>query len=245
MSSQKVLAGLTALVTRPPPRGLALCEWIVSQGGKAIYLPTIEIQPVTTDISLDSFDFAIFVSPQAVYPILSLPSHVTVIAIGKGTAEALKEARLPTPIYPQEEWNTEGLLALPALQQLVGKKIAIVKGVGGRELLAAELTQRGALVTLVEVYRRVLPKVDVTSYIAALQRHAIDMIICTSNEGMQNLQTLLSAAWEHLQKIPLIVISERMKIQATKLGFKKISVAKNASHNAILEALAQGKNHDE
>lgn len=245
MCAQKSLNGMRVLVTRPAPKGQILCGQLRAHGGRPIYFPTIEIFPPNDlplfekQISeLQQYDWIIFTSPQAVYQIKSLPSEPTKIAaIGAGTALALREAKLPVHLYPQEEFNSEALLDFSELQNVKDKKIAIIKGEGGRELLSETLTARGAMVTEINSYRRALPVVNVDEYLDLLRRNAVDVIICTSNDGLQNLKILLEASWSNLQKIPMLVISERMQTRATELGFEKILLAKNPSFEAILEVL--------
>lgn len=239
------------MVTRPKPQGILLCEQIRLLGGRPVYFPTIEIVPYENDnllSNLDQYDILIFISPEAVYQsaklIRKLPKKVKYAAIGAMTAKALEEIGLPAAIFPLEDWNSEGLVALPDMQAVKGKKIAIIKGLGGRQWLEEELERRGAKVNLILVYQRALPQIEIKPYVDLLQRDIVDVIICTSNEGLQNLKILLNDAWPALQKTPLLVISERMVLRAQELGFKQILLSKNASQNAILEALVKGNTYD-
>jgi uroporphyrinogen-III synthase len=141
---------------------------------------------------------------------------------------------LPMHYYPADNWNSEALLASPVLLGVQGKKIAIIRGETGREVLADVLSQRGAHVDNMIAYRRVISKVDVQPYKNLITAHEIDIIICTSNEILQNLTSLLG-----VQPVPLMVISERMLSFARKLGFKYLYLAKNASHDAIISELVK------
>jgi uncharacterized protein HemX/uroporphyrinogen-III synthase len=245
---------LNVMVTRPPPAGAALCQEIVAAGGHAIYFPTLAfLPPVHPELlpqqlaELDQYDWLIFISPQAVYASQAaihaswpvFPAEVKIAAVGRGTAVALQSANLPVTVYPHTQWSSDGLLDLPEFQALTGKKIALFRGEGGREWLAENLTARGASLAPIIVYQRALPDVVVTDYVALVQTHKIDLVVCTSSEGLQNLKTLLQAAWLELQTIAVIVISERMRIFAAELGFHKIFLAKNPSHGAIMEVLTQ------
>lgn len=254
------LKGLTVLVTRPRPHGEILCEKIRQAGGRAIYFPTIEFSPPQDEkafqqsiATLDQFDWIIFISPQAVYQSVPLiqrnwpefPSQINVAATGEGTANALKMAGLPVSVYPQEDWRSEGLLALAAFQQVQGKKIAIIRGEGGRPYLADQLMLRGAKVSHIIAYRRDLPKVELTGYIDLLQTQQIDIIVCTSVEILQNLQHLFGTDyWNELRHLPLVVISERMVSFAHEMQFETVFLAKNASHNAIMDFLEGYMNYD-
>lgn len=245
------LHGLTIMVTRPKPQGEVLCDNIRAEGGDAIYFPTIEIiapedaHRFNHDMAkLDQCDMILFMSPQAVFKsaetIYALwpvfPAHLKVVALGQSTAEALTKAKIPVYTCPENDWSSEGLLDLPLLQNVQGKKIAVIRGETGREVIEEILTKRGAQINNVIAYRRVMPKIDVRPYKDLLHAHKIDIIICTSNEILQNLTTLLG-----VQPVPLLVISERMLCFAKNLGFEHLFLAKNASHNAIISELAKQK----
>jgi uroporphyrinogen-III synthase len=245
---------LSVMVTRPQPAGDALCQEIIAAGGHAIYFPTLAFAPPLNPellpqqlAEIDQYDWLIFISPQAVYASQAalhaswsvFPASVKIAAVGAGTAAALQAANLPVTVYPQTEWSSDGLLDLPDFTSLAGKKVALFRGEGGRECLAENLTARLAVVTPIIVYRRVLPDVVVTDCLALLQTHKIDVVVCTSGEGLRNLKTLLHAAWPELQSIAVIVISERMRVLAEILGFHKIFLAKNPGHGAIMEVLTQ------
>ncbi len=246
------LNGLTVMVTRPKPQGEILCEQIRDKGGRAVYFPTIEIRPpqdITlfnqAILALDHYEWVIFISPQAVYqsaPTIKkhwpqFPEGVKVAALGGGTAEALRQANLPVDLSPAEDWRSEGLLDEEAFKKLAYKKVALISGNRGRDFLAETLTVRGAELTNIVAYQRVMPNVDVSDYVRMLKAHEIDIILCTSGEILYNLKTLLEEAWEDLRHIPIVVISERMQMLAMQLEFENILLAKNASHPAMLAIL--------
>ena len=247
---------ISVLITRPDPAGSELCALIEAEGDHAIKFPTIDFaEPADRDAfqhaiaELGKQDWLIFVSPRAVYESVPtirrqwplLPETVKFAAVGAGTAKALYEAGYRA-IYPEREWSSEGLLALPEFQSIDNQHIAIVRGEDGREHLANSLIARGAQVMHVIAYQRVLPKADITSVLALVKAHKIDAIVCTSFDGVRNLKTLFAADWPLFSAIPLIVVSERIKMLARDLNFQTIWVARNASHAAILELLAQKRN---
>lgn len=247
-----ILSGQSILITRPEPFGAVLCESVIENGGRAWYLPTIAFLPPRDLVlleqqfkQLDQFQWALFISPQAVAASIDwlnhykLPSPTFKIgAVGLGTANALKARNFPVTIYPQHDWSSEGLLALPDMQNIKGQKIAIFKGEGGREVLQEKLLERGAYVEEIVTYQRSLPNVNVTPFLDLVQNNQIDKIVCTSEVGLRNLKLLLQSQWGKLQKIPLIVISLRMMELAKTLGFSEIKLAENASHDAIIRVCA-------
>ena len=89
-------------------------------------------------------------------------------------------------------------------------------------------------------YQRAMPKGDVRTCSTAIRQQVVDIIIGTSFTGVQNLKKMFDEdTWHLLRHIPLMVVSERIKMLANDLGFQTIWVARNASHQAILEAIAQ------
>jgi len=254
---EKTLNGLQVLVTRPDPAGSVLCEAIRTKGGEAIHLPTIAFAPPEDEARFEEAveqlgvqDWLVFVSPQAVYASIPairrqwpvFPSDIKITAIGAGTAEALQQAGYQVASIPQMEWNSEALFEMLKSDGIKGKKIAIIRGEGGREVLEAILAEEGAIPLSLIAYRRVLPAIELETNLVLLASHQIDAIVCTSFEGVKNLKLLLTdAAWPYLKKIPLIVISERIKELARGIGFQMIWVAKNASHQTILDCLEEKK----
>jgi uroporphyrinogen-III synthase len=250
----KNLEDLHILVTRPEPQGEELCKLISAHGGHPIHFPTIAFAPPLDEESfqqaitqLGEQDWLIFNSPQAVYASIALirkhwphfPDTVKWAAVGAGTAKALQQAGYEA-LYPDNEQSSEALLDLPDLQQVAGKKIAIIRGVGGRGLLDKIFTERGAIILPVIAYERILPDVDPAPILEKLRQHAIAIIVCTSYEGVRNLKILLGeSASPYLHDIPLIVMSERIKMLAQDLGFRRIWVTRNASQAAILDTLAE------
>ena len=147
-------------------------------------------------------------------------------------------------ISPTKQYNSEALLALDSLQknQLNNKRIIIFRGHGGRELLAKTLTQRGAHVSYAEVYQRVQPRAEhvfLNSLWSAAKQP--DIITLSSNEGLHNLLKMSSdPILKRIYQTPLIVVTEKMRQQAQKLGFKKaIIIAEKASNMAMLDAVIQ------
>lgn len=247
---------LQVLVTRPDPAGSELCETIRQAGYAAIHFPTLTFASPSNQIAYQDAlkqigyqDWLIFLSPRSVYMSMpdirrewpDMPPQIQFAAVGAGTAKALLAAGIHAE-HPMNEWSSEGLLAMAPFQSVVGQHIALVRGEGGRDILADAFAARGANVLEVMAYRREVPKVDASIYLDLFKQDKIDIIICTSFEGVRNLKELLGAnLWPTLQTLPLIVVSERIQQLAHELGFQTIWVAKNASHEALLQTLAQYK----
>jgi uroporphyrinogen-III synthase len=260
MNNQSIpinLAGMRVMVTRPDPAGQVLCDKISACGGIAYHFPTMVIQTLAAseDVQaqvqcLDDFDYLIFISPQSVYAIAktirqrwpTLPESVKLLAVGAGTAAALEAEHLPVWLYPADDWSSEGLMALSELNAVQGKKIGLIQGANPRAYLYETLSHRGAMVTPITAYQRLLPTSHNQTSLQLIHNDAVDVIVCTSGEGVQNLKTLLMQQWQKLQSLPIVVISEKQLELARDLQFKQIFLANNASHDAIIEWLVTFRN---
>lgn len=242
------LRGATVLVTRPAAQADALCQLIAQADGRPLRFPTLEIQPAAVDdASIDQAlagDWLIFTSTNAVDFALKafggkMAGHMAVklAAVGQATAAALRKAGLPVACVPETEFSSEGLLAQPAMRQVAGRRITIVRGLGGREKLEQSLRGRGAEVAYLEVYRRCRPVINNDELLQALHDQRLSAITITSGEALQNLLAMLDSAAGLLRKLPLIVVSDRIKQLALELGFEQITVSLQPTDAAILETL--------
>jgi uroporphyrinogen-III synthase len=160
------LLGVGVLVTRPEQQAAPLCRLLESAGASALRLPAIEIRSTgdLRDVKLKvgpigSFDLVIFTSANAVRfgsSLLERRPDLTLAAIGPATARALREAGYEVTVTPAGGFDSESLLSQPALADPPGRRILLVKGMNGRDLLETELLHRGAHVVTAEVYKREL-----------------------------------------------------------------------------------------
>jgi len=135
--------------------------------------------------------------------------------------------------------TSEGLLALPQLQDLTGQRVLLVKGEGGRQALATRLFERGAAVEELACYRRAAPSLGSGELAQKLDQWDIGLIMISSGEGLANLLALLSPAeTTKFSYITLLVPSARVAEMALAAGFGRVITAENASDSAMLRALA-------
>ncbi len=228
-------------VTRPQAQAEGICQRIQALGWQAFAYPLLEIVPLTLaqPPALVPVDLLVFISRNAVtYALAQMDLsqfHGRVAAVGKATAQALAEAAIPVDILP-ERADSEGLLSHPDLADLTGKKVLILRGVGGRELLAETLTERGAQVTYAEVYRRRLPDIDLNGLLS--QWSKLDLVLITSGEILDNLyQSLGDQASALLAEVTLVVVSERLRQQALARGLSRFILAEGASDRALISAM--------
>ena len=246
------LGGLSALVTRPAHQAEGLCDQIAAARGRPIRFPTLEILGPTDKHAARRelsaairADLLIFVSANAVqyaFPLLpdQLPLDVEIAAIGGATAKALDATGL-TPTLTPTRMDSEGLLALPSLQAMDGQQVFILRGNGGRELIAEQLSSRGAEVHQIEVYRRQLPARSAAARnLVQGWDKLVDVVVATSNAILDNLFALLGDQGAALvRRTPLIVVSQRMAEHAVALGCEVIYVAASAQDQDVLAALCE------
>ncbi|VVD87200.1 Uroporphyrinogen-III synthase [Pandoraea iniqua] len=170
---------------------------------------------------LSSYALAVFVSPNAVTHALSRlvflksgasaataywPVSLPVAVVGPGSAQALAEAGIAPPQHqvivppggPDARFDSEALLAELDVAALAGRRVLIVRGDGGRELLADTLRAAGAQVDIVSAYTRRAPAPDSAAW-AALEARLASSVPCawvlTSSEAVRHLATMLAARY--------------------------------------------------
>jgi len=160
-------------------------------------------------------------------------------AVGRATATAMQEADIAPQLVPESGFDSESLLALPALMEVAGKRVLIVRGEGGRAMLGRTLAQRGASVAYAEVYQRVAPDTDAAALIPEWQQ-SLSFVTATSDEVLVNLLAMVpETAHRWLRGLPLAVLSERNAGTAIELGFRIVAVAKEPSDAGLCDALCR------
>jgi uroporphyrinogen III methyltransferase/synthase len=194
------LANRRFLVTRPQGQSENLATLLRDAGAEPLLAPMITIgdanDPAPFEAALGrlaDFDLAVFISPTALDQIgarvANWPAELPVAVIGPTSKERAEQLGMAEVIVPDARYDSEGLLEHPALQQMVGKRVLLFRGNGGRELLAETLAARGATIEVVEAYRRLPPDMSCDE-LAAMIGEGCDGVIITSSEAVQNLFTL-------------------------------------------------------
>jgi uroporphyrinogen-III synthase len=230
--SNKRLAGFGIAITRPADQAKKLAALISEAGGTPILFPLIEITPLDDYSQFESvikniadYDWAIFISSNAVQngmPRLvkqGIPANLKFAAIGPVTASELQSFGVKDVLIPMGRFDSESLLALAEMTNVVGKKIMIVRGVGGRDVLAETLKARGAQVTFAECYQRENPQSNCDLLANLYKEKKLHGIVVTSSEAMRHLLDLARhAAW--LKHVTLFVNHARIAELPLTLGLK-------------------------
>ena len=241
------LTGLHVLNTRPVEQGEALDAALRAAGAQVSRLPLIAIEPLSPAsaderllLDLDRYDGVFFVSANVARLGLNAvggcwpqwPHRLPVYAVGQGTASVLEQDGLTVTL--PERADSEGLIALPALQAVSGQRFLLFRGQGGRELLRETLQARGASVTVIELYRRDLP-VAAASQWQALSASDVSVVILTSPDALRHWQQV---AGDEAGRLHWVVVSPRMHEMAVQAG-ARVMQAPGADTQSLLLAVQQ------
>ena len=256
----KDLAGIGIAITRPVDQAKKLSALIIEVGSTPILFPLIEITPLN-DYSqfeavisnINDYDWAIFISSNAVQngmPRLvkaGISPNLKFAAIGPVTASELQSFGVKDVLTPlshvqdgdesKVRFDSESLLALPEMTNVASKKILIVRGVGGRDVLAETLKARGAQVTFAECYQRINPQTNCNLLAQLWAEKKLHGIVVTSSEAMRHLLDLAGNA-DWLKNITLFVNHARIAEMPLQLGLK-VLVADVPGDEAMLKVISR------
>ncbi|HEY8585836.1 MAG TPA: uroporphyrinogen-III synthase [Rhodanobacter sp.] len=246
LRNKQDLQGRTVVITRPVGTASALARRVRALRGVPLLLPGLALRraadPVAAGAALGAAlgdQIIVFTSPAAVRhaaALRPLRTAATVLAVGQGTARALRCHGVAAPQAPRQQ-DSEGLLQLPVLQALRGCRVALIGAPGGRGVLREQLAARGARLRELHVYHRVPPRLNRRHVDALLQLPASAQILLSSAEALHNLQQQLpTAAWTRLCTATAVASSERLAAAARAAGFRHIVTAASALSADLLAA---------
>ncbi len=248
-TSQFKFANMGVAITRPINQAKKLSQLIEAAGGSVISFPLIEIvgledytafEHVIADIN--TYDWIVFISSNAVQNSLprllkqGIPPHLNFAAIGPTTAQSLQTFGIANVLIPEGRFDSESLLSLPAMQDMQNKKVMIVRGIGGRDVLANTLTERGAQVTFAECYQRINPQANCQLLEQAYHDGKLHAIVVTSSEAMRYLLEMAGQS-DWLQQTTLCVNHARVAEQPLQMGLK-VKIVNASGDEAMLKILA-------
>lgn len=208
--------------TRPSERAKSIFTQI-----DEYFLPLLELTACPLDEHLSTqlqqlmlADVVIVVSPMAVQVLIDYArqlhldikqyQHIQWLAVGQTTAECLAQYGIIAQT-PELE-TSEGLFQLPVFQQDV-KRVAFLRGYGGREWLMQQLSTQGIQVDNILLYRRALP--ESTAYLWSqiepkLAHYQRIFVLISSGASWQNWLDITQLSALKDLKLCYLVLGERI-----------------------------------
>ena len=240
------------LLTRPLSQVGNLQSLLEDSDLDYVLFPAFEINKIDTVVHSQTYDVIIFISVNAViydeeYFNQLFVEPLKVFAVGLITAKKLTDKGVKVDTYPLENASSQELLAMPECGKLSDKKVLIVRGKGGSETLKNSLKVMNQ-VDYFEVYRRAaceVSRLHVES-IEQFMQTPDGIVIANSVKSLFNVVKLVKEIRSYhegqLKSRTLVVLSERIKVQAQSIGFNNVHVARTPSDKGtIIEILNQRK----
>jgi uroporphyrinogen-III synthase len=249
------VTGWRLLLTRPVEESAALSSVLAEQGVFSSSLPLLDIEPIPASDTmreviqdLGRYCAVIVVSKPAARIGVDLlsqywpqPPALKWFSVGAATAQILEDHGLDVS-FPPEGDDSEALLELPMLREAIARpdpRVLIMRGEGGRELLAERLRELGASVEYLQLYRRELPQYPPAALPERIQAERLNGLVVSSGQGFEHLHQLAGDAWPILARLPLFVPSPRVAELARAAGAQTVVDCRGASAAALLTALRE------
>ncbi|MHC8290011.1 uroporphyrinogen-III synthase [Pseudomonas sp. XS1P51] len=249
------MSGWRLLLTRPADESAALSDVLAEEGIFSSSLPLLEIAPIPASDTmhrviqdLDGYCAVIVVSKPAARLAVDLvsqywpqPPRLKWFSVGAATAQILEDHGLDVS-FPVDGDDSEALLELAQLREAIARpdpSVLIMRGEGGRELLAERLRELGASVEYLELYRRDLPQYPPAALPDRIEAERLNGLVVSSGQGFEHLHQLAGDAWPQLARLPLFVPSPRVAELARAAGAQTVVDCRGASAAALLTALRE------
>ena len=250
------------VITRPRAQAEPLAQAVRARGRRAVVLPLLEIAPLADTSALraaldalPSYALVAFVSPNAIDAAFAhldgWPAGVPIGVVGEGSRAALarhgvtgENATIHCPPDPAAS-DSEHLLASLDLAGFAGRRVLIVRGESGRELMADTFRAAGARVDTVAAYRRSVPALteELAAELDALLAQPNDWII-TSSEALRGLAALAAqldpaAGMARLRRQHLVVPHARIAETARALGCRQLTLTGSGDARLLAALFAE------
>jgi uroporphyrinogen-III synthase len=197
------------VVTRAETSDGPLSSQLKSLGLRVLVWPAIEVaRSDTAELTealgrIGEFDWIVFASRHAVTPVLaqiaSRPASIKVAAVGKATAQVLRQRGWDVDLVP-EEASAGALVSAFATVAKPGLRVLYPASSRALPMIAKGFAQLGAEVTQVEAYRTdASAALDVAECRARIERNEIGAVTFASPSAVIELERALGA--DHFQKL--------------------------------------------
>jgi len=247
------------VITRPLEQAGPLAQRVARAGRRAVVFPLLEIHPLPDESALrrtlgalGDYAMVAFVSPNAIHAamrhVAEWPEQVAIAVVGEGSKAALAGHGITpanrTVFSPRDVRRTDSqtLLDVLDIEALRGRRVLIVRGESGRELLADALRSQGVEVEQLAAYRRTAPRLDETAraQLQSLVTEPADWVV-TSSEALRILLQLIRDGMGEdgvvkMQQQNIYVPHVRIAETADALGFLHV-VETGSGDDQLIAAL--------
>jgi len=254
---KRPLNGKKILVTRSRHQASQLSELLREKGAELLEIPTIEFKAPTRWAPLDrairsisGYHWIIFSSVNGVrFFFERLRSRgrdsrdllgVKVAAIGLETAKSIDQQGISVDLVAKKS-SSEGLLKAFRRVDLEEKRILIPRAKEGSEVVSQGLTERGALVDLIESYRTVGTKPLGKGFEEMIQGKKIDLVVFASSSSVENFLKKFKRKKERewATQIPVASIGPMTSQTAKKMGFQVVIESKKQTISFLTDSIVR------
>lgn len=247
------LSGLHIVLMRPREQNQKWQDNILAERADVSVLPMMDIIPMPIEHSmLDAVmnAQAVVITSQngAIHAPITLINilierKIPVLSIGKATTSSLMTRGIE-PVYTAPNGaQSEDLLALPFCEakRVRGKKIVLIVGKGGRELITQTLGARGAQIHTLFVYAQRPIMHELGTWFERWRNLPTQVcFLITSGNTLSHFESQVPEehkTWLHAQ--PLVTISRRLVGLGEKYGFQHIFNTQGMDWACVLTTLQQ------
>jgi len=252
---RKPLLGKRVLVTRTREQASGLRQLLAERGAEVIELPALEIvataptetvRPAIETLARGGYAWTIFTSANGVAAFFRhldqqgrdarIFAGTRIVAIGPGTAEALRQRGVRADLIP-EQHIAEGVLAALASEDLAGSAVLVPRAENARADLVEGLRQRGARVDELRLYVSRPPEAPDPAALARVRAGEIDIATFASSSTVRHLLQLLGGDPAPLARAAIACIGPTTAATARELGLHVDVVAERYTIPGLVAAL--------
>ncbi len=244
----------TVLITRPQEQATEFAAELVRRGATAVVIPLLRITDPDDWTQCDealrniaSYDAVMFTSANSVRKFCerwrstgvnpAFRTKTKCYAVGEKTADEVRRNGMDVEFVP-EAFSAQALAAALQREVWTGKKVLLPKGNLGREELEETLTELGANVDAVVVYKNAPPE---SSVLEGLRQRVLkdefDVITFMSPSAAVNFARVVSPALLARGKAKIAVIGPTTRSAVRHLGFPVDIEASNSTSAGLVEAI--------
>ncbi|UCG82283.1 MAG: uroporphyrinogen-III synthase, partial [Dehalococcoidia bacterium] len=241
--------------TRSRQQASTLSRLLARHGALPVEMPTIQIESLADSPEID---WAIAWLPDYAWLILTSVNGVDIFfdrlrqlgkdsrtlngiqlcAIGPATAEALERHGLVVDLVTQE-YRAEAIADSLQSKGIAGQNILLPRAEAAPPELVTRLTQLGARVDEIAVYRTVPPREASHEGRQKLLAGEIDITTFTSSSTVRHLVSLLGSEWEVVNRTRVACIGPVTAATAAELGVRVDIVAGEHTIPGLVQAIIE------